>query len=161
MTKPLPSFTSPENVGRYLSDASGRLTEALDRRARPLGITAAQWRVLIRICLNLETTAADLCRSLSYDSGSMTRMIDRLEGQGLIRRERSEEDRRVVRLALTEAGEALRPRLQEIGREILEHFLRDFTPDDVMLLMGLLQRLANAPPLPDERHGAGDSPPHP
>lgn len=138
-----------DSVGRFLNEASGRLMEALDRRAKSVGVTAAQWRVLIRIALEIDTTAADLCRTLRYDTGSMTRMLDRLENQGLIRRERSTEDRRVVRLALTEAGEAICPRLQQIGIGVLDHFLMDFTPAEVEQLTDLLKRFASAPPLTD------------
>ncbi|GEO80619.1 MarR family winged helix-turn-helix transcriptional regulator [Pararhodospirillum oryzae] len=136
-------------VGRYLGEASARMMETLDRQARGLGISAAQWRVLIRIALDLDSTAADLCRSLNYDSGSMTRMLDRLESLGLIERERSAEDRRVVRLRLSGEGEALRPALQQVGEVVLDHFLRDFTPAEVALLTEFLKRLASVPPLPD------------
>jgi DNA-binding MarR family transcriptional regulator len=68
-------------------------------------------------------------------------MLDRLVEQGLIRRDRSEEDRRIVRLSLTEAGNALRPRLSPIAIEVLNDHLRGFTTDDVACLTGYLQRL--------------------
>ncbi|EXJ15528.1 Transcriptional regulator, MarR family [Imhoffiella purpurea] len=138
---------SSESVGRYLNEASVRLMEALDRQARGVGVSAAQWRVLIRIALDIDTTAADLCQNLRYDTGSMTRMLDRLENLGLIRRERSTEDRRVVRLSLTEEGEAICPRLQQIGIRVLDHFLGGFTQEEVVLLRDLLKRIASAPPL--------------
>ena len=51
-------------------------------------------------------SASDLCKGISYDAGAMTRMLDRLEGKGLIRRNRSAQDRRLMHLELTEEGRA-------------------------------------------------------
>jgi DNA-binding HxlR family transcriptional regulator len=44
-------------------------------------------------------------RGLGIDAGAITRMLDRLEAKGLVERVRSETDRRVVHVRLTEAGE--------------------------------------------------------
>ena len=52
-------------------------------------------------------TPAELCRYLGLDSGSMTRMLDRLEQKGLILRNRCPDDRRQVRLGLTADGQRL------------------------------------------------------
>jgi DNA-binding MarR family transcriptional regulator len=49
-------------------------------------------------------TVAGLARDLEIDPGAMTRSLDRLEAKGLVRRERSTQDRRVVRLVLTGEG---------------------------------------------------------
>ncbi len=55
----------------------------------PHGVTAAQFKVLIIIAQFDVDTPAELCRNLSLDSGSMTRMLDRLEQKGLLARQRS------------------------------------------------------------------------
>jgi DNA-binding MarR family transcriptional regulator len=52
----------------------------------------------------LAGTASDLCCAFQHDSGALTRVLDQLEARGLIARQRSREDRRVVELALTPAG---------------------------------------------------------
>ncbi len=72
-------------------------------------------------------------------------MLDRLEKRGLIYRRRSIEDRRVVRLSLTDLGKELYPQLTPIAIETLNHVLKGFTPEEADILMGLLDRiLANA-----------------
>jgi DNA-binding MarR family transcriptional regulator len=77
----------------------------------------------------------------------MTRMLDRLVDQGLIRRDRSDEDRRIIHLSLTEAGEALRPRLSPVAVEVLNQHLQGFTAEEAATLTNLLQRLlANGAP---------------
>jgi len=136
-----------DSVGRLLNEVVNRLLDDIDRQARADGITAAQWRVLVRIASGFDKTAADLCRSMRYDSGSMTRMLDRLEARGLVRRTRCTEDRRVVQVDLTEEGEAVYPRVKRIGLNVLDHYLNGFSVEEVAVLKGLLERLAAVPPI--------------
>nr|WP_294510284.1 MarR family winged helix-turn-helix transcriptional regulator [uncultured Rhodopila sp.] len=135
------TYTPAGSIGRLIIDAASMLSRAIDRRARELGLTGPQWVMLMRIANGMGSTAAELCRTIGYDSGSMTRMLDRLVELGLIRRDRSEDDRRVVRLALTEAGEALRPRLSPVAIEVLNQHLQGFAPEEVTTLTSYLQRL--------------------
>lgn len=94
------------HVGIMLGLTAALKDRLLDRHLMPLGITAAQLNVL-RIIYRGEDTAVALCRQLSICSASMTRMLDRLERKGLIVRNRDDQDRRQVRLALTDEGEAM------------------------------------------------------
>jgi DNA-binding MarR family transcriptional regulator len=153
------TYTPAGSIGRLIVDAAAMLSRAIDRRARALGLTGPQWVMLIRIANGMGSTAAELCRTIGYDSGSMTRMLDRLVDQGLIRRDRSDEDRRIVRLSLTDAGEALRPRLGPVAIEVLNQHLQGFTPEEVATLTGYLQRLlANgASECPDACPGSDSS----
>lgn len=80
------AYNPVHNVGRALIDAASLMTRAVDRRAQEIGITGPQWVVLIRIGGGIGNTATELCRSLGYDSGAMTRMLDRLVRLGLVRR---------------------------------------------------------------------------
>jgi DNA-binding MarR family transcriptional regulator len=141
------TYTPASSIGRLIADSAAMLSRAIDRRAREVGLTGPQWVMLMRIAHGMGSTAAELCRSIGYDSGSMTRMLDRLVDQGLIRRDRSEEDRRIVRLSLTEAGEALRPGLSPVAVEVLNQHLQGFTAEEVATLTSLLRRLlANGAP---------------
>ncbi|HET7757895.1 MAG TPA: MarR family transcriptional regulator, partial [Steroidobacteraceae bacterium] len=93
-------------------------------------------------------SASDLCKGISYDAGAMTRMLDRLEAKGLIRRRRSPEDRRLVHLELTEEGRAAYPRMREISMSVQNRFLHGFSRAEARTLEGFLERmLENAQPL--------------
>jgi DNA-binding MarR family transcriptional regulator len=85
------------------------MSEALDRELEPLGITAAQFVILVSLALGEADSASGLCRGISYDPGAMTRMIDRLEQKGLIRRTQLPDDRRRQGLELTAEGKAVYP----------------------------------------------------
>ncbi|MCX8995545.1 MarR family transcriptional regulator [Rhizobiaceae bacterium BDR2-2] len=140
------------NIGRALIDAAAIMTAAVDRRARSFGISGAQWIVLIRIGGGLAATASDLCRSLGKDSGAMTRMLDRLERQGLVRRLPSPEDGRAARLELTPAGEALYPAIRPIASEVIAGHLRGFSAEESAQFLEFLERViangASPPPEP-------------
>jgi DNA-binding MarR family transcriptional regulator len=79
----------------------------------------------------------------------MTRMLDRLESKGLIRRNRSADDRRLMHLELTEEGRAAYPRMREISLTMANRVLRGFTKSEARQLEGFLTRmLENAQGLP-------------
>lgn len=135
------NYTSARNIARHIIDIGTDMRASIDRRVAPLGISGAQWVVLVRIASGVGASAAELCRAIGYDSGSMTRMLDRLEKRGLIYRSRSVEDRRVVELHLTDLGRELYPQLTTIAIDTLNCFLKGFTPEEAETLMGLLDRV--------------------
>jgi DNA-binding MarR family transcriptional regulator len=90
---------------------------------------------------NRAHTPYELSRAMSYDSGSMTRMLDRLEKKGFIVRTRSDADRRMVKLELTPHGREVAQQLPRLGAGVLNEQLQGFTAADVATLTGLLGRL--------------------
>jgi DNA-binding MarR family transcriptional regulator len=115
---------------------------AADKRIAPLEISAAQYIIVANLAGPGEPkSAADLCKGISYDAGAMTRMLDRLESKGLIRRNRSAHDRRLMILELTEEGRAAYPRMREISMSVANRFLRGFTKAEARQLEGFLSRM--------------------
>lgn len=135
------NWTMDESVGYLLTQVRGRMVAAVDAELAPLDITWAQWGIVLQIANGKAETAAELCRNSGCDTGSMTRMVDRLEQKGLIRRERSAEDRRVVLLRLTDAGRALYPQLPAVALKVLNHHLRGFTRSELELFKSFLRRM--------------------
>ena len=136
------TYNPKRSIGGLLSRVKMRLMEALDAELEPLGISAAQYVILANLASGVDS-ASGLCRSVSYDPGAMTRMIDRLEKKGLVRREPCSEDRRVMRLALTEEGRTVYPQLVEKAAKVLNERLRGFSADEVRQLEHLLERMLN------------------
>jgi len=119
------------------------LDEALanDPDLAPLEISASQYIIISVLAKRGVDSAAQLCKDLSYDAGAMTRMIDRLEAKGLISRRRCPEDRRLVKLELTEAGQAALPKLRACSVRVLNQFLRGFNVEEARQLEGFLVRM--------------------
>jgi DNA-binding MarR family transcriptional regulator len=129
------------SVGQLLGRARASLLSRLDAELERFGLTGMQFAVLKQLAEGAAHTAADLCRSMQYDTGAMTRIVDRLEQRGLIRRERCREDRRVVFLRVAPSGRAQLPRLLAVGRRVLEAHLAGFSPAEIAALKSYLARM--------------------
>lgn len=102
-----------DDIGFLLGDAARLLRRSFDERARAMGVTRPQWRVLAllkRFDGSTQVTVADM---LDVEPITLGRMIDRLQDAGLVERRADPADRRTWRLHLTPEGEqkieALRP----------------------------------------------------
>lgn len=133
------SFKSVQ-FGMLLGRAAAQKDRLLDRHLMPIGITAAQLKVL-RIIRRGDDTAVALCRHLSIHSASMTRMLDRLERKGLIVRSLDDQDRRQVRLALTNKGEAMSSVLPTMEIAAMNEFTASLTTEELLRLENLLEKM--------------------
>ncbi|KZN19194.1 MULTISPECIES: MarR family winged helix-turn-helix transcriptional regulator [Pseudomonas] len=137
---------TPENfqhchLGLLLGRAALLKDRIIDTHMAPHGITAAQFKVLIIMAQFGVDTPAELCRHLSLDSGSMTRMLDRLEQKGFLARQRSEADRRQVQLVLTEQGQQLTDQLPQIGADAMNELAGAITPQELKTLEQILKKI--------------------
>lgn len=156
MKEPLPSPLSPADVadfsaqppmqvGRLIRLVFQSLVHSIDARMQPLELTAMQWEPLLLLALGRADTVAGLARECDVDCGAMTRMLDRLEQKQLLRRQRSDADRRVVNLEMTDKGRVTACEIPLVVREELQRHLRDISLEEQQTLLQLLTRmLANA-----------------
>jgi DNA-binding MarR family transcriptional regulator len=138
-------------VGHLMSRARTSLLAGLDAELEGFGLSAMHYAVLKHLAEGAAETAADLCRYMHYDTGAMTRILDRLEQKGLVRRERCREDRRVVFLRLTPGGRVQLPRLLAAGRRVVDAHLAGFSQAEIEALKNYLGRMI------DNGRGAGDN----
>jgi DNA-binding MarR family transcriptional regulator len=142
------TYQPRKGVGHLLSRVRAEMLAALDKALEAdqelsaLEISGAQFIVVAALALSDGAkSASDLCKGISYDAGAMTRMIDRLESKGLIRRSRREDDRRVVYLELTEKGHGAFPRMRAVSMAVVNRFLRGFTQAEARQLESYLTRM--------------------
>jgi len=154
------SYQPRKSLGSLLSRVRVAMLAALDqelagdRRLAPLELSAAQFIVIASLAGEERKSASDLCKGISYDAGAMTRMLDRLEGKGLIRRSRSPDDRRLVHLELTDEGRAAYPRMREASLAVANRFLRGFSKTEARALESLLTRMLENAEVPAVRASA-------
>ena len=115
--------------------------EELDLRLAPLHLKAAEYVVLLTLANGEVDTASSVCSVIGHDPGAMTRKIDALEKRGLVRRVRSEEDRRAIKLELTPEGRKLYPKALAAAVGLANDFLEGFSKAEVKTLEGLLKRV--------------------
>jgi DNA-binding MarR family transcriptional regulator len=137
------TFRPSQAIGAHIALARRTIVEAIDAELAPLDISHAQWIVVMLLGDGAASTAAELCKILIYDPGAMTRLLDRLEKKGVLRRMRAANDRRAVRLELTADGSKLYPRILEALVQVYNRLLRGFTKSEVRQLEQLLTRMAD------------------
>lgn len=107
-----------ESVGR----TAARLARQLELALASVELSLAQYRMLLQLAEGAEASTS-LARKLAVSAPSVTAVVDGLVQRGLVVRSQSEQDRRRVSLALTDAGRtlveaaeaAVRARLEEIA----------------------------------------------
>lgn len=134
-------FVIDESIGYLVKRVRSMLSMAVEREIAEHDVTYEQWGVLLMIMTQRGDTAAVLARGMECDTGSMTRMLDRLEAKELIVRTRSTDDRRRVQLELTASGKRLAERLVAAIVKVLNKHLHGFSVDELELFKGFLRRM--------------------
>ena len=98
---------TPEYFLYLLFTAARYRDQALETRLKPLGLTMPRWRALAIIRRMRECTMTALALFSTIERTTLTRTVDHLVEEGLVERWVPARDRRQVKLALTDAGEAL------------------------------------------------------
>lgn len=129
------------SVGFQLHQLVTAMRREVEARLAALGLTDAQWRPLWLLASGQESTANEIARRLEMDAGALTRLLDRLEAKGLIERERSAEDRRVVRLRATAAGHDAVAGVPHVLAAVNNDYLQGFTEAEWLQLRALIARL--------------------
>ncbi|MFO7917276.1 MAG: MarR family transcriptional regulator [Anaerolineae bacterium] len=99
-------------------------------------------------------THTDLASRLHVTPATITKMINRMEKAGFVRRKQDEEDQRVSRVYLTETGRAIQTEMMEVLRELDEETFCGFTEVERALLRRfLLQMRDNLRCTDEEKRG--------
>ncbi len=103
-----------------LYSASLAMTKLYKPLLTELGLTYPQYLALLALWERDGQRVSELGGRLFLDSGTLTPLLKRLEAAGLVRRERSREDERIVGIFLTSAGRALKARAAQVPGCILQ-----------------------------------------
>ncbi len=98
--------------------AARKVTGLYTPLLKPLGLTYTQYIALLALWERDGVTVGELCRRLRLDSGTLTPLLKRMEGGGLLTRSRAERDERVTEIRLTAAGKALKAKAAAIPGRI-------------------------------------------
>ena len=145
-TKP---FSTPEAEAFVtLLRAAYELETELTDMLREFDVTRPQFNVLriLRGAGERGLPSGDIgARMVTHDS-DITRLIDRMESRGLVTRERSAEDRRVVTVVLSAKGRSLVDSLDEPVRELHARQFAQLSKADVKTLVAMLEKTRRQSP---------------
>ena len=143
MTPPLSPDAKPEvdaivETIIYLYTESRRLTKGL---ASQFGLTGPQLTVIKLLESFDDLSLSSLSERIRAQNSTVTGIIDRMEREGLVRRERSTSDRRVVHIRLSEKGLKLARQIQVEPMEIFRGALLSLSQADLRDLLRIMNKL--------------------
>lgn len=133
--------------GELYSVINGMASTAVARRLQKnfrnagLDITIEQWTVLYHLWKEDCLSQQELCNRTYRDKPSITRLIDNLEKQRLLKRASHKNDRRINLVCLTDAGRALQNVTLELANQTMDEALQDVQKEDIDVVKKVLQKV--------------------
>ena len=131
-------FDWDQGIGFLVADIARLMTTQYNRLIKPVGLTSAQWRVIIHLHRQDGLTQSELATLLTVGKVSVGGLIDRLEDSGWIERRADEKDRRSNRVFLTKKGRAVDKEMISAGIKLAKQTLNNLTEDESLMLQSLL-----------------------
>jgi MarR family transcriptional regulator, lower aerobic nicotinate degradation pathway regulator len=136
------SATPYEDCVVYLlAKAYQRAYAVIKRRLAAYGLTPVQQLVMAALWHDEGTSAGDLGKKLMLDPATLSGILDRLAERGWIVKQTDPEDKRLLRIYLTDEAKNLEPTLMEERDKANEEILRKLSFEEKVLLKRLLKDL--------------------
>jgi len=123
-----------------------RIIRAIDQQSRKLlqshGLTGPQALLIKEVGRGAPLTPGELANRVSLSQATITDIVKRLEGRGLLLRERSEQDKRSITIRLTQAGKELLKQPIPLLQEEFEQRFNALQDWEQSQLLSSVQRLA-------------------
>ncbi|WBW96419.1 MarR family winged helix-turn-helix transcriptional regulator [Oceanirhabdus sp. W0125-5] len=118
-----------------------QISESFGRRLQNTGITRIQWIALYYIKENPSISQRSLSNMMSVKDSSIGRLLDRLERDGLVIKERSNKDRRIIYVNLTEKGQELIEECLPIGVKFNEDLTKGISQEELRIFEEVLLKM--------------------
>jgi len=109
------------------------------KRLITYGLTPIQHLILEALWLEDGQSAGDIGKKLVLDGATLSGVLDRLAAGDWIKKEPDPDDKRIIRIYLTQKVKGLRPRLSEERNQANEEIMRKFSLEEKVLLKRLLR----------------------
>lgn len=136
-------INSLDTIGFFISRTQSKLQKIFLQKLTPYGVTPEQWALFARLSEKEGISPTNLSKTSLRDKPYTTRLIDKLEDKGLIRREENQNDKRSSLIFLTEQGGKLRKEIFPIIAELNQWIMEPMSEEEVMQLKFLLNKLYN------------------
>ena len=130
--------------GDYIAQirlVGGRVFEKLLDASGTEAFNGPQGKILDALWQQDGLPANEISRRTGLANSTLTSMIDRMEKAGLVRRCRSAEDRRVVRVFLGQKAQACKEQYTAVSAKMTEIYFRGFTDEEITSFENALQRV--------------------
>lgn len=129
------------SIGYLITQAQRLLHKGLGMKLQQHGVSVAQWTVLVVLWEVDGLSQKELSDRVTVETATLSRTIDRMERDGLVKRVRSESDRRQVHVFLTDFGAGLWRALVPEAETMLSQALAGIDAQEEDVLRTLLKRV--------------------
>lgn len=137
----MPTMPIKREIAFTIKDVSRMLGTYADQQGRILGVSRAQWTVLVRLERTEGLKQSELAEILDLQPISLTRLLDRLAENGLIERRADPNDRRVNRLYLKPAARPLLDQLATLSESLTGTVLEGIDAESMERMLRDLRRI--------------------
>src|SRR6266478_2878819 len=130
-----------EHVGLWIAAAQRSVKVAVQRKARPLGLTSAQFWFLLAARELPGASLGELARRQRMDAPTASRLAEGLARRGLLRTAHDDRDRRALRVVLTPVGAKLAERIAPLAASVRSAVVRGMSPREQQALRAALRRV--------------------
>lgn len=124
--------------------AEKAVVAALSKALQPLDLKIAQLDMLMNLYRHPGMSQHDLARRLLVGRSNITMLLPQLESRGLVTRENDAKDKRVMRLTLTQSGEALLMEALQVYTTLIERVMAQSTPAECDRMGAMMLRITEA-----------------
>jgi DNA-binding MarR family transcriptional regulator len=135
-------FQFDKSYGRALGVAYTALYRHLAKhmKDKSLPITPDQFRVLTHLWQHDGCSQQDLALGSNRDRANITRIIDILEREGIVKRNEHETDRRIYKISLTKKGKDLEKDAADCGQAAIRDALKGISKEDIETCLKVLNK---------------------
>jgi DNA-binding MarR family transcriptional regulator len=126
-----------------IKQIQGRIFDKLLKAAEIDAFNGAQGRILFVLWQQDDLPITELSHRTGLAKTTLTSMLDRMEKQGHLYRKFDENNRRQVRVRLSEKAKSLSLRYEEVSMQMNELFYKEFSDEEIHLFESFLVRVLN------------------
>lgn len=124
-----------DGLGFLIHDSARLLRKRFEAKGSAYGLSAAQWRLLVRLVKDEGVAQARLAELLEIEPISVSRLLDRMEEGGWIERRQDAKDRRVRMIFPTDKSRAAFAAIKSVAGEVYDLALAGLTEDEKLTLV--------------------------
>lgn len=129
-----------------LAQASSRISHEFHREVNTSGLSVTEWRVLASLAGSTGESIGALSQLALTKQPTLSKVVQRMENDGLVARTRVRTDRRQTVVRLTPKGVRLTETLRERAQRHQDAVLQPFGADNARMLLAMLRELLTLHP---------------
>ncbi|TLP39398.1 MarR family winged helix-turn-helix transcriptional regulator [Arcobacter arenosus] len=137
-------FILNESFGYHFTSITLIIKRMMESCLKPYNLTHLQFSILVNLYKNNVSTQKELLKYTYGDEASITRLINRMESKGFLKRVPSIEDKRKKKIILTEEGINLTEEVLSCAKEVNNSLVEDLDEKENKQLLNLLQKVHNS-----------------